>query len=184
MIKIFVSILLVFSLPAAFAQRSGNLTPTDNYDYRVDAKGASWVLEVQSTSQYTGDGIPKSLSSRVKIEKKDGKKSVKTHQIDIAKFPHEDGVLFIDIANMNVPLFLVVSRSPELPESDREIHLISPLCRTPIDSVRAQIEDSSQIQINTGVKDFMVSYPTSTGSGKKTWTLPESSSNHCQQKWR
>jgi hypothetical protein len=53
-----------------------------------------------------------------------------------------------------------------------------------VDSARAQIEDASQIQINTGVKDFLITFPTSTGPVKKTWTAPTDSSKLCQQKWR
>lgn len=166
------------------AQRSDHLEPTENYDYRINnMKGANWVVEIESTSTYTSDGIPKSLSSRVKIEEKRNGKS-RIHTVTIPKYQNEDGVAYIDVDGLDSPLFLVISKGGLMPDTQREIHLISPKCSKPIDSARAQIEDASQIQIDTGVKDFMISFSSPEGASKKTWTAPVESSKLCQQKWR
>lgn len=180
--KITILTALLFALPT-LAQRHGNIEPSSNYDYRVKSlKNSDWIVEIEDASKHSGDGIPSSLASRVKIEEKG--KSSRVHRVSIDKYPNEDGVVFIDVDHLKAPLFLVISKGGELSEIEREIHLISPGCPKPLASARAHMEDSSQIQVNTGVKDFMISFPGPEGNVKKTWTAPTDSSKLCQQKWQ
>lgn len=177
-------IIALVSAPT-FAQRSGHLEPTENYDYRVnDLKGANWIITITPTSKYTDDGIPKSLSSEVRIEEKRPQK-VHLYKVKIPKYPHEDGVAFIDMGNLSEPLFLLVSKGGPLSDDQRELHLISPGCSKPLATATAAIEDSSQVEIQTGTKDFVLSFPSPKGGrSKKTWTAPSDSSKLCQQRWR
>lgn len=179
--KVFISFACAFSL-SAFAQQSRVLDPTDNMDYRAEAKGAKWIVEVESTSKYSNDGIPLSLSSQVKIEENRSGKT-KITKVAIPHYPNEGGVIFIEVESVSTPLFLVLSKGGDLPDDQREIQLVAPNCARALASVTAVIEDASQIQINTGVKDFMISFPGPRGSMKKTWTAPADSSKLCQQRW-
>lgn len=171
--KHFLFFFLIFSCSSLWAQQSGDLKPTQNYDYRVSGlKGAQWIIEITS----------KENGSEIKLEEnKNGK--TKVHKVKIPEYPHEDGVLYIDAGGLSFPIFIIVSKSLAIADSQRELHLILPQCPRPVASARAQIESSSQIQINTGVKDFMISFASPDGSSKKTWTAPADSSKLCQTKW-
>jgi hypothetical protein len=187
MMKTLILISLLFPL-SLMAQNTGVLEPTENYDYRVSTKGASWVVEISSTSKYKSDGTPTSLSSLVKIEHKQlgggNGGSAKTTQIPIQKYPNEGGVIYIDVDNLPTPLFILIAKGGELADHQRELFLLSPACKAPLASARAHLEEATQIEVNTGVKDFMISFPGPNGQVKKTWTAPTDSSKLCQQKWQ
>lgn len=175
--------MFLVSLPT-LAQRAGHLEPTEHYDYRIDnLKKANWIIRVESTSKYTEDGVPQSLSSEVRIEEKRNQK-VRRYTVKIPQYPYEDGISFIDVGNLSEPLFLLISKGGPLSDDQRELHLISPGCSKPLASTTATIEDSSQVEIQAGARDFVVSFPSSQGRMKKTWTAPSDSSKLCQQKWQ
>lgn len=180
--KLFQLSLCIFICPIlAHAQNSGVLSPTSHYDYRVKASGSQWILEVSNTSKYSNDGIPLSLSSQVKIEKK-GEASSFT-KVNISKYPNEGGMLFIEMDQLNSPLFILLSKGGALGEGQKSLQLISPKCSRPIAEALAEIEEAEQVQIQTSARDFVISYNGPNGQTKKTWTVPVDSSKLCSQKW-
>lgn len=182
--KFFQFSLCAFICPLlAQAQNSGVLNPTSNYDYRVKANGVQWILEVTSTSKYSKDGIPLSLSSLVKIEKK-GEDSSSTSQVSISKYPNEGGMLFIEMDQLKSPLFIILSKGGPLGDHQKSLQLISPLCHRPLAEALAEIEEPEQVQIQVSTRDFVLSFNGPKGPTKKTWTAPADSSKLCSQKWQ
>src|SRR5690606_4781266 len=131
-------------------------------------KSSSWTVEVTPTSKYNADGTPISFSSQVKIEMKPRSGSTKISQIQISKYPNEGGLLYVDLGNIETPLFILVAKGGNLAEHQRELILLSPSCKSPLATVAAEIEEANQIEVNTGVKDFMISFPGPKGQVKKT----------------
>ncbi len=183
------------SFGASSLAQSSQTLKVDDGIYKVqlqkNGKTYSWEMEVTPYSELDKDSLPVRSFSKVEILKKTTSgKVVSKSNLEISKIDDFEGyinltgVKYIEVNELDAPLFLVQVYSLSEPQGHERLVLISPKCKSPIATAAVVGESIDQVEVNTGVKDFLITYPSGSGKSQKKWTAPHDSGKLCRQSWK
>ena len=169
-----ISLVILFFTGSAIAQTSGFIEP-GNSGYVLNSKSSKWTLEMET--EPSSDPLDPPAGSRIKIVQKTGSKSVIRSSFVIAEYYNSTGVAYVEMDQLDSPLFLVQLFSSAEQQGHEHVFLVSPDCKKKplFEALNVIGESINQLEIRPSATDVSISYTDEDRKQRvtKTWTHAE-----------